>query len=163
MDENDVGSFILYLNWNYPLKLNLLLNNSIEHSPSWEANGSSASHEIPCILYNPEAHHRIHKRRPIPVPILRQINPVHDHTFNSLEIHFNIILPSMSGSSKWSLSPQVSPPKPCMHLFSPPHVLHAPPTSCFFIWSSEKYMARSTSYEAPHHALFSIAQLPCPS
>jgi hypothetical protein len=27
--------------------------------------------------------------------------------------------------------PQVSPPKPCMHLSSSPYVLHAPPISFF--------------------------------
>ena len=35
-----------------------------------------------------------------------------------LKIHLNIILPSTRGSSKWSLFPQVSPPKPCIHLSS---------------------------------------------
>jgi hypothetical protein len=29
--------------------------------------------------------------------------------------------------------PHVSPPKSCMHLSSPPYVLHVPPISFFFI------------------------------
>jgi hypothetical protein len=36
------------------------LPNSVEHSPSWEANSPSASQEIPRTSCNPKVHHRIH-------------------------------------------------------------------------------------------------------
>jgi hypothetical protein len=48
----------------------------MEQSPSWEANSSSATQEIPRILWNPKFRHRIHNSQP-PAPTLSQINPVH--------------------------------------------------------------------------------------
>ena len=76
---------------------------SIEQSPSREANRFSASQEIPCILWNPKVHNRIHKCPP-PVPILGQLEPVHTLRFYFLKIILNIILPFTPGSPQWSLS-----------------------------------------------------------
>ena len=84
----------------------------MKQCPSWEANRFSASQEIPLISRNPKVHYRIHKFPP-PVPILSQLDPIHTPTSHFPKIHFNIVLPSMPGSSK------VSPPKPCIRLSYP--------------------------------------------
>jgi hypothetical protein len=57
----------------------------MEQSASLETDRSSASQEIPRILYN-----RIHKRPP-PVPILSPASPVNSYPSHFLMIHFNII------------------------------------------------------------------------
>jgi len=59
-------------------------------SPSWEANWFAASQEIHRILRNPKVHYLTHKR-PSPISILGQPNPVHIPTSYLLEIHPNII------------------------------------------------------------------------
>ena len=83
----------------------------MEQSPSWEPNGFSASQEIPHILWNPKVYYHTHNCPP-PVPILSQLYPVYTPTSHFLKIHLNIILPSMPGFPKWSLSlsfPQQNP------------------------------------------------------
>ena len=44
--------------------------------------------------------------------------------------------------------PQVSPLKPCMHLFSSPYMLHVLPISVFLSWSLERCLVRSTEHKA---------------
>ena len=51
-------------------------SNYMDQSPSWKANRSSASREIPYILWNEKAHRRT-RNSPPPVPALNQIISVH--------------------------------------------------------------------------------------
>ena len=97
-------------------------------SPSWEANWFAAIQEIPRILWNPKVHYRTHKRPP-PVPILGQPNPVNIPTSHLLEIHRNTTHPSTPRSPQWSLSlrfPRQDPTRPPLlthtrHTPSPSH------------------------------------------
>ena len=104
-----------------------LLTYSMVQSSSWEANWFAASQEIPRISRNPKVHYRTHKRLP-PVSILGQPNPVHIPTSHLLEIHPNIIHPSMPRSPQWSSLrfPQQDPIHPPLlthtcHMPSPSH------------------------------------------
>ena len=105
-----------------------LLLYSMLQSPSWEANWFAASQKIPRILWNPKVHYRTHKRPP-PVPILGQPNPVQIPTSHLLEIHPNIIHPLTPRSPQWSLSrrfPHQDPIRPPLlthmrHMPSPSH------------------------------------------
>ena len=121
--------------WEFTFLFIYLLTYSMEQSPSWEANRFSATQEIPHTVWNSKDHYCIHKCLP-PVPVLSQLDPVHTPTSHFQKFHLNIILPSMPGSPKWSLSlrfPHQSPYAPFLF----PYVLHAPPISFFSILSPE--------------------------
>ena len=83
--------------------------------------------KFPAFLWNPKVHYRTHKRPP-PVPVLDQPNPVHIPTSHLLEIHPNIIHPSTPRSPQWSLSlrfPHQDPIRPPLHT----HTRHMPSPS----------------------------------
>ena len=92
-------------------------------NPSWEASWFAASQEIPRISRNPKVHYRTHKRPP-PVSILGQSNPVHIPTCHLLEIQPNIIRPSTSRSPQWFL-PSGFPTKTLYTPSTHPHAPHA--------------------------------------
>ena len=94
-------------------------------SPSWAANWFAASQEISRISRNPKLHYRTHKRPP-PVPILGQSNPVHIPTSHLLEIHPNIIHPSTPRTPQCSPSLQFPHQDPIHPLSSQihPNIIH---------------------------------------
>ena len=74
--------------------------------------------KFPAILLNPKVHYRIHKRPP-PISILGQLNPVHRPISHLLEIHRNIIHLSTPRSPQWSLSLRFPHQHPIHSLSSP--------------------------------------------
>ena len=94
-------SIIFLLNLQQELKCCLinLPTNSMEQSPSWEADSSSTDQEISLILLNHKFHYPAHKSLPLP-PIVSHSNPLHARPTHLFMIHFNIILPTMSRSPK---------------------------------------------------------------
>jgi hypothetical protein len=130
----------------------------MEHCPSWKSNSSWASQEIPRILWNLRFHYRGHNTPP-PVPILSQINTIHAPT-NFLNIHCNIILPSTPGSAKWTLALRSAHQIPIRTSPLPPYVSHAPPISCFLIWSPGYCLFRSTNHKQQILCLINACLLP---
>ena len=87
----------------------------MQQSPSSESNRSSASEEIPRILWTSKVHYCIYNVPP-PVPILSQLDPFHNPTSQFLKIHLNIILLLRLGHSS-GLFPSCFPTKT---LYMPP-------------------------------------------
>ena len=88
--NNQLQDFIIFLlNLQQEVKCcpTNLPTNSMEHSPSWEADSSSTNQEISLILLNPKLHYPVHKSPTFP-PV-SHINPV--HACPTHLIHFNII------------------------------------------------------------------------
>ena len=56
-----------------------------------EANISSASQEIPHIIWNPKVHYCVQQKPPF-VPIVSHTNPTHAISSYFFNIHFNIVL-----------------------------------------------------------------------
>jgi hypothetical protein len=104
-----------------------LLTHSTQHSPSWEAKRFAASQEIPHILWDPKVHYHIHKWPP-PVPVLSQLDPVHNPTSHLLKIHLNIILPSTSWYPQWSIYARFLHQTPA-HTSPLPHTRYMPHSS----------------------------------
>jgi len=91
--------------------------------------------------------------------ILGQPIPVHILASHLLEIHSNIIHPSMPRSPQWSPSLRFPHQDP-VH---PPLLTHTRPISFFSILSLAQYWVRSTNHLAPRYAVSSTPPLPRPS
>jgi len=59
-------------------------------------NSNSASQEIPCLLWNPKVHYRVHNSPPL-VPILTYLHPVHIFRPYFPKTRSNIIFPLRPG------------------------------------------------------------------
>ena len=117
--SSEVASPFLWSEISHIQQSSYLLTYSLVQSPSWATNLFAASQEIPRISRNPKVHYRTHKRPPT-VSILDQPNPVHIPTSHLLQIHPNIIHPSMPRSPQWSLFPSDFPTKTLYNPLSSP-------------------------------------------
>ena len=125
----------------YRQKCRLGLTYSMVHSQSSEANWFAASQEIPRISRNQKVHYRTHKRPP-PVSILGQPNPVHIPTSHLLQIHPNIIHPSTPRSPQWSPSlrfPHQDPTHPTLLTQQTGSINLLAPELFFFNFSTPVY------------------------
>jgi len=79
--------------------------NCMEQTPC-KANISSVIEEIPRILWSQIFHYLVHQGDRL-VPIMNQINLIHNHQSYSFKLHFNIILPFVAiNFSHWVYVPK---------------------------------------------------------
>ena len=154
-NERTISLLLLYtsMGWIETILVTYLLAYSMKQSPSWKANGFSATQKIPRILWKPKVHYRIHKCPP-PFPILGQLDPIHTPHPNSwssiliLSFHLRLGLPS-------GFFPSGFPTKILYTPFLSPISAKSPPISFFLILSPEQYWVRSIDHQAPHYIVFS--------
>ena len=115
------------------MKIIIIITYLLHGAESFLSNWFAAGQEIPRILWNPKVHYRTHKRPP-PVPVLGQPNPVHIPTSHLVEIHPNIIHPSTPGSPQLVSFLPVSPPRPYTPPSPHPYAPRAQPISFFSIF-----------------------------
>jgi len=110
-------------------------------SLSWEANWFAASQEIPCISRNPKVHYRTHKR-PQPVSILGQPNPVLITTSHLLDIQ-----PNTRYLIQYLIHLISTPPNKTMH-YAAQYISYEESTKCSSVYSQSitNKMQRSTIY-----------------
>ena len=146
----------------------------MDQSPSWESKKFAASQEIPPILWNLKVHYCIHKCS-LPVPILSHLNPVYTPTSHFLEIHLNIILPSMPGSpqqARFLRFPHQNPvqapslPHPAIYSLHYPtqslYWLHCP-ASCLISSHTSSQSLVNTNWATMGHFLYLKHRCPATS
>ena len=114
--------------------------NTMEQSPSCEAGRHLTSPEIPRNWWKSNVHYTIHNSPP-PLPTLRRVNPVLSQ-FHFLKVHFGIIMPCTSKSSKWSVYLKcphqnpvcTSPVSQTCHMLRQPHFLIGCLTNISWWW-----------------------------
>ena len=119
----------------YNVIFDVLISNPLEQTPSWEANRSLSSQEIPHILFmEPEASLQHSLERYLPLSCARSIqfmpHPTSSRSFWYYPPMYTWIFQTVS-------FPQVSPLRGCRHFWSPPYWLIALPISLFLILSPE--------------------------
>ena len=98
----------------------------MEQSSSWKAKRVSGKQEIPHILRNPKVHYCTHMSLP-PCHYSQPYQSSQCPPSHFLKIHFNIALPSMPGSSKWSCTLRFHHQMPVYT--SSPHTCYMPSPS----------------------------------
>jgi hypothetical protein len=129
----------------------------MEHSPSWEANRSSFSQEIP-IFYGTQtlittstSTHHVSLSWPTALQSMSP-HPISCKSTLLLFSHLSLVLPSGS-------FPQVFSLKHCMQLSCSPIVPHALTILFFLTWSLEYYLLTSTERKGPWLTAYKISIL----
>ena len=90
---------------------------------SGRTTGASGSRVFLCFLCSLKCYYCVHKILPF-VPVLSHMCWVHILLYSSLKKNVDIVLPSMPGPSKWSLSLRLSPPNPHIEKLCMLHYLY---------------------------------------
>jgi len=94
---------------------------NINQSYRWEPNDSLSGWELPCIVWNLKVYYHDIKVLPL-VCVFNQVNRVHTFPSYLFRILYNVTLPSVPGSSKWSVCFRFPHQSPVCVSLLPPHV-----------------------------------------